>query len=105
MVINLSIIKQLLDDKNSNINTWNVDLDQYGNPEVSGSIEFELSDSDGRLWGGRFIEKDGQHELVEFFPKIFFSDTSYDDLIAPGMNINPSQITSQDFDEFSDYIE
>lgn len=85
----------------SNFQYWDSELNQYGEPDLTGSFEFETSDSTGRLWGGRFIKTDSGFELVEFFSKIFYSDMSLDQLemIEP---LTPEEIKNQPFNEFSD---
>lgn len=86
------------------LETSESDLDAYGNVVVSGSIEIEFTDSTGKLWGGRVCNIDGDFELVEFFPKLFFSDVSVDTLIKESKNYIPD-VKNQEFDYFSDFID
>jgi hypothetical protein len=103
MNIKLSYIEKILNNITS-IETNKTDLDETGNIVPNGSIEFEITDSTGRLWGGRLCEIDGNMELVEFFPKLFYSDMSFDKLIHESKNYVPN-IKSQEFDELSDFID
>lgn len=74
MIIDLEYIENILKDINS-FEKWPVNLDAFGNKVESGSFEFELQDSEDRLWGGRIIQKDEEtYQLVEFFSKMFYSD-------------------------------
>jgi hypothetical protein len=73
MIINLTFIENILKNINS-FTTESVDLDETGNYKQSGSFEFEVADSEFKLWGGRIIKSGDQYELVEFFPKMFYSD-------------------------------
>ena len=80
------------------------DLDAFGNVLPSSSIEIEFTDTTGRLWGGRICNIDNNFELVEFFPKLFFSDISVDTLIKESMDYIPD-VKNQSFDDFADFIE
>lgn len=101
MNISLLFLEDIL--KNSvKIETSNSDLDEFGMPHNSGSIEFELTDLNNRLWGGRIFNNSGSFELVEFFPKLFFSDISYDELIKESKDFD---ITKQSFDDFIDFMD
>lgn len=101
MNISLLFLENILKNK-LKIETSKSDLDEFGNPLSSGSIEFELLDKDNRLWGGRLVDMTGSFELVEFFPKLFFSDVSYDDLIKESKNFD---MTKQKFDDFVDFMD
>jgi hypothetical protein len=78
MIVNLTFIENILKNINS-FENWAVDLDEFGNPKESGSFEFELTDSEFRLWAGRIIKSGDEYELVEFFPKMFHSDYQISD--------------------------
>lgn len=104
MKIELSFIKDIFDNK-SNINLVNSDLNEIGEPFVSGSFEFDLTDSSGRVWGGRLCKINENYELVEFFPKLFFSDVSIDDLDKLYPEATPDQIKNQKFDDFIEFLD
>lgn len=80
-----------------NIEVSESDLNRYGEPEASGSYEFELIDKDNRLWGGRMVKVGNMYEVVEVFPKIFYADLSQTQLLQFKGNIENQQI-----DEFYD---
>ena len=104
MKIELSFIKDIFDNK-SNIIISNSDLNEVGDTFVSGSFEFDLTDSFGRTWGGRVCKINETYELVEFFPKLFFSDISIDDLDTLYPEVNPDQIKNQKFDDFIEFLD
>lgn len=87
MVINLTFIENILKNINS-FETWAVDLDETGNFKKDGSLEFELTDSEFRLWGGRIIKTGDEYELVEMFPKMFHSDYNPDEWINLDLDTN-----------------
>lgn len=87
MIVNLTFIENILKNINS-FETWSVDLDETGNFKKDGSLEFELTDSEDRLWGGRIIKTGDQYELVEMFPKMFHSDYNAADWIALDLDTN-----------------
>lgn len=97
--ISLDFIKNTILNS-SNFEHWDSELNQFGEPDESGSFEFELTDTDGRLWGGRFLKSENGFQLVEFFSKIFYSDVSFDQLTELEM-MSPDEIQNQEFDEFS----
>ena len=73
MVINLTFIENILKNINS-FETWSVDLDETGNFKKDGSLEFELTDSDDRLWGGRIHSDYNPDEWINLD-----LDTNYED--------------------------
>lgn len=73
MIIHLDYIENILKNIN-NFETWSSDMDETGQYKLSGSIEFEIKDTDDRLWGGRVAKIGEEYQLVEFFSKIFYSD-------------------------------
>lgn len=103
MNIKTSFIENIL--KNITvIETTPSDLDSYGNVLSNGSLEIEFTDSTGKLWGGRICNINNSFELVEFFPKLFFSDVSVDTLIKESRDYVPD-VKNQAFDDFADFIE
>lgn len=82
MKVNLDFIENILKNPNK-FEYWGSNLDQFGIPadKDSGlvSYEFEITDQDDRLWGGRIVKIEENFELVEFFCKMFYSDYNPED--------------------------
>lgn len=73
MNINLSLIDDIIKN-NIHYKETVSNTDIIGNPKENGSIEFEIIDNDNRIWGGRYVNDQGEKVLVEFFSKLFLSD-------------------------------
>lgn len=103
MKIKTTFIDNILNNL-TNIEQSNSELNEFGFPSESGSIEFEIMDKFGKIWGGRMIKSDDGFELVEFFPKLFFTDASSDKLLAEAQKYK-GKIINQEFDEFIDFLD